>query len=52
MKISNLAAIAFLLFACSASSQTFDELKSDGENAENVTTYGIGYYLQRFSLLN
>src|SRR4051812_47894336 len=51
MKLSKLAAVAFLLLTSSASSQTFDELKNDGRNTENVITYGIGYSLQRYSLL-
>src|SRR5437868_11499508 len=51
MKLTNLATIVLLLFTSSAWSQTLDELKNDGQNAENVTTYGIGYHLQRFSLL-
>jgi hypothetical protein len=36
MKLSKLAAVAFLLLTSSASSQTVDELKNDGRNTENV----------------
>ena len=51
MKLSKLAALVFLLFTCSAWAQSPDELKTDGQNTENVTTYGMGYSLQRYSPL-
>ena len=51
MKLSNLAATVFILVTSFASAQTLDELKNDGQNAENITTYGMGYSLQRYSPL-
>jgi alcohol dehydrogenase (cytochrome c) len=51
MKLGNLSAIVFLLVTSSASAQTLEELKNDGQNTENVTTYGMGYSLQRYSPL-
>ncbi len=51
MKLRKLAAIAFLFVTNSVSAQTLDELKNDGQNTENVTTYGMGYSLQRYSSL-
>src|SRR5437016_12602310 len=41
------SAAAFLLFAA-ASAQTLDELKNDGKNTFNTTTYGVGYRQQRY----
>jgi alcohol dehydrogenase (cytochrome c) len=51
MEVANLAAIAFLLVTSCASAQTLDELRNDGQNSENVATYGMGYSLQRYSPL-
>src|SRR5438105_14400289 len=46
-----MATIVLCLAGLPASAQTLDELKRDGENADNVLTYGMGYSLQRFSPL-
>src|SRR5437660_1758092 len=47
-----LAATAFLvLIGSAASAQTFDDLKNDGRNTDNVLTYGMGYSQQRYSAL-
>ena len=51
MKLSHLAALVFLLFTSSVWAQSLDELKTDGQNTENVTTHGMGYSLQRYSPL-
>ncbi len=41
-----------LLFCCNlAHAQSTDELRSDGKNSENVTTYGMGYDHKRYSPL-
>jgi alcohol dehydrogenase (cytochrome c) len=48
---SMIAAAAFFLVSGSAFAQTLDELKNDGKNADNVLTYGMGYYQQRYSPL-
>jgi alcohol dehydrogenase (cytochrome c) len=45
-------ALAILfLSAASAFGQSLDDLKNDGKNTDNVLTYGMGYYLQRYSPL-
>ncbi|HYL26039.1 MAG TPA: PQQ-dependent dehydrogenase, methanol/ethanol family, partial [Burkholderiales bacterium] len=50
--------LALLVLAAStASAQTLDELKADGQltdalKTDNVLTYGMGYHLQRYSPLN
>src|SRR3954465_11638008 len=46
-------AAGFALLACAgaAHAQTADELLNDGKNTENVTTYGMGYDLKRYSPL-
>ncbi len=44
------AAVAFLA-AFPASAQSLDDLKNDGNNTDNVLTYGLGYSLQRYSPL-
>ena len=51
MKLSHLAVLVFLLFTSSVWAQSLDELKTDGQNTENVTTHGMGYSLQRYSPL-
>jgi alcohol dehydrogenase (cytochrome c) len=45
--------LAALLCASSAiaCAQTAEELLADGKNTENVTTYGMGYDLKRYSPL-
>jgi len=48
---------ALVLAAGTASAQTLDELKADGQltdalKTDNVLTYGMGYHLQRHSPLN
>ncbi len=41
-----------LLFCCTvAHAQTAQELLTDGKNTDNVTTYGMGYDLKRYSPL-
>ncbi|HSU78494.1 MAG TPA: hypothetical protein VLI89_15550, partial [Burkholderiales bacterium] len=47
---------ALVLAAGTASAQTLDELKADGQlndalKTDNVLTYGMGYHLQRYSPL-
>ncbi|HTD89715.1 MAG TPA: PQQ-dependent dehydrogenase, methanol/ethanol family [Burkholderiales bacterium] len=47
-----LLSLVSLLFCCTvAQAQTAQELLTDGKNTENVTTYGMGYDLKRFSPL-
>ncbi|HEV7390215.1 MAG TPA: PQQ-dependent dehydrogenase, methanol/ethanol family, partial [Burkholderiales bacterium] len=48
-----LFAIAMSLSVCAspAFAQTADELLNDGKNTDNVTTYGMGYDLKRYSTL-
>jgi hypothetical protein len=43
--MTRLAAAASFFFFCMtlASAQTLDELKNDGQNADNVLTDGMGY---------
>ena len=50
-------ALALLVAGGTASAQTLDELKADGQltdalKTDNVLTYGMGYQLQRYSPLN
>src|SRR6185436_18119248 len=41
-----------LLFCCAfARAQTAHELLTDGKNTENITTYGMGYDMKRYSPL-
>src|SRR5258708_34002299 len=49
-KFATSAAILFCI-AAPASAQTLDELNNDGKNTDNVLTYGMGYYQQRYSPL-
>src|ERR1700724_1890277 len=51
MKRPAIAALAVFFFMISASAQTLDELRGDGQNTENVLTYGMGYSLHRYSPL-
>src|ERR1700726_1071828 len=51
MKRPAIAALAVFFFMISASAQTLDELRSDGQNTENVLTYGMGCSLHRYSPL-
>src|SRR5689334_12588093 len=46
-------AVAVNLSVCASTTvaQTADELLNDGKNSENVTTYGMGYDLKRYSPL-
>ena len=46
------ATALFLLVTNAAYSQSLDELRNDGKNTDNVLTYGMGYYQQRYSPLN
>jgi alcohol dehydrogenase (cytochrome c) len=47
------SASAVLLFAgATATAQTLEDLKRDGQNTDNVLTYGMGYHQQRYSALN
>ncbi|HEV8519171.1 MAG TPA: PQQ-binding-like beta-propeller repeat protein, partial [Burkholderiales bacterium] len=48
---SMIAAAVFFLVSGSVFAQTLDELKNDGKNPDNVLTYGMGYYQQRYSPL-
>lgn len=52
MRRSVFAATVFLLIATAASSQTLDDLKSDGKNTNNILTYGMGYQQHRYSSAN
>ena len=49
-RISRIAAIvaATTVMAGAAGAQTLDDLKNDGKNTDNVLTYGMGYYQQRY----
>ena len=41
-----------LLFCCTlVHAQTAQELLTDGKNTENITTYGMGYDMKRYSPL-
>jgi alcohol dehydrogenase (cytochrome c) len=53
MKILASAACVLFLFGASASAQTLDDLKKDGNGGptDNVLTYGMGYHQQRYSPL-
>jgi alcohol dehydrogenase (cytochrome c) len=51
MKLSVLAAVLLLLVTGSADAQTLEDLRNDGKNTDNVLTYGMGYYQQRYSPL-
>src|SRR5438477_11536408 len=47
--------LGFLLFVTCAgvvSAQTLDDLRNDGQNTDNVLTYGMGYHLNRYSALD
>jgi len=46
--------LVFVVVAClsTAAGQSLDDLKNDGKNTENVLTYGMGYYQQRYSVLD
>ncbi len=46
------AATILFLFGSAASAQTTTELNNDGQNTDNVLTYGMGYHQQRYSRLN
>jgi alcohol dehydrogenase (cytochrome c) len=50
--MNRIAALA-MMFACvgTASAQTFDDLKNDGKNTDNILTYGMGYHQNRHSPL-
>jgi alcohol dehydrogenase (cytochrome c) len=50
MKSVAVAALIFLA-ALPAKAQSFDELKNDGRNTDNVLTYGMGYHQNRYSTL-
>ena len=52
MRLNHLLAWAFLLSCAAAHAQTREDLLNDGKNTENVLTYGMGYYQQRYSTLN
>jgi alcohol dehydrogenase (cytochrome c) len=57
MERSKWTLAALVLAAGTASAQTLDELKADGQltdalKTDNVLTYGMGYHLQRYSPLN
>jgi len=57
MERSKWTLAALVLVAGTASAQTLDELKADGQltdalKTDNVLTYGMGYHLQRYSPLN
>ena len=43
--------IAALLCGCCAlaQAQTAQELLTDGKNTDNITTYGMGYDMKRYS---
>jgi alcohol dehydrogenase (cytochrome c) len=45
------AAASLWFLAAGASAQTLDELKNDGQNTDNVLTYGMGYDQHRYSPL-
>jgi alcohol dehydrogenase (cytochrome c) len=52
MRLIYLLAGALLLTHAPARAQTHEDLLNDGRNTENVLTYGMGYYQQRYSTLN
>ena len=43
--------VSLLCCATFAHAQTAQELLTDGKNTDNVTTYGMGYDLKRYSPL-
>jgi len=49
--IASVVAVVLLL-GSGAAAQTFDDLKNDGKNTDNVLTYGMGYHQRRHSPLN
>jgi alcohol dehydrogenase (cytochrome c) len=53
MKIFASAACILLLLGTGAATQTFDDLKRDGNggSTDNILTYGMGYHQQRYSPL-
>jgi alcohol dehydrogenase (cytochrome c) len=51
MKAAACAASALLMLALPAFGQSLEDLKNDGQNPDNVLTYGMGYSLHRYSPL-
>jgi PQQ-dependent dehydrogenase (methanol/ethanol family) len=51
MKIRIACTLAACAFAAGASAQTGADLIADGKNPDNVLTYGMGYYQNRYSPL-
>ena len=46
------SAVTMLVLLCTAvSAQTLDDLRNDGQNTDNILTYGMGYHQQRYSPL-
>src|SRR5262249_4891146 len=46
------SAVTMLALLCTAvSAQTLDDLRNDGQNTDNVLTYGMGYHQNRYSPL-
>jgi len=46
------SALTMLALLCTAvSAQTLDDLRNDGQNTDNILTYGMGYHQNRYSPL-
>ena len=52
MKLLASAFVALLAASATAPAQTLEDLKRDGQNTDNILTYGMGYRQQRYSALN
>src|SRR4051812_12057164 len=52
MKLIACAAALFVFGINTASAQTLGDLRNDGKNSDNILTYGMGYYQNRYSPLS
>jgi alcohol dehydrogenase (cytochrome c) len=50
-KFASAVALLFVVAVAPAFAQSFEDLKNDGKNTDNVLTYGMGYHQNRYSTL-